>query len=267
MKISGPIVAALAVSLIVITSASAYTWVASDEGETAEERYAIIGAMDSEVSLLINTMEEDYSETVGSSVYHVGTLNGKNVVVVKCGEGKVNASMCAQAAIVKYGATAVINTGVAGTLSDSVGIGDIVVSTETVQHDYEMDELNHERGYVPNVGTVAVQADTVLREAAVKAIHRVDGDRNVFEGRVCTGDQFISGMEERSAITDVFGGLCCEMEGGAIGQVCYLNNVPFVVVRCISDDTSGAGADDYNTFERNMAVLCSRMTMEMLGEL
>ncbi len=267
MKIGAPILAALAVSVIVVFSAVSYSWVTSDDGDSTEERYAIIGAMTEEVSLLIGSMDEEYSETIGGSVYHVGTLNGKNVVIVKCGEGKVNAAMCAQACIVHFGATAVINTGVAGTLNDNVGIGDIVVSTETVQHDYELTELGYDEGYIPNVGTVAIGADDTLREAAVEAISKSDAGINVFQGRVCSGDQFISGFEERNRIVTEFGGLCCEMEGGAIGQVCYLSGVPFVVVRCISDDTNGEGAEDYMAFEKTMSEICASMTMRMLGEL
>lgn len=267
MKIGVPVLTALALSVIVVFSAVSYSWMTSDDGDGTVERYAIIGAMPEEVEYLIGEMDEEYSQTVGGSVYHVGTLNGKNVVIVKCGEGKVNAAMCAQACIVQFGATAVINTGVAGTLNDNVGIGDIVVSTETVQHDYELTELGYDEGYIPNVGRVAIEADETLREAAVEAISEVDLNINVFQGRVCSGDQFISGFEERNRIVTEFGGLCCEMEGGAIGQVCYLCDIPFVVVRCISDDTNGEGAEDYMAFEKEMAEICASMTLRMLGEL
>ena len=229
--------------------------------------YGVIGAMPEETATLLDAMHESKCVKIGDREFHVGTLEGKKVVISECGYGKVNAAVCTQLMITEFGVTAVINSGVAGTLDASVGIGDIVVSTETVQQDYDMHEIGFERGLIPNVGKISIDADEKLRTAAVSAIRSTSSGTNVFEGRICTGDQFISGTEEMEDITTVFGGLCCEMEGGAIAQVCYLNSVPFVIVRAISDNVSGEGPADYEKFEKEMAALCAAMTIEMLKQL
>ncbi len=266
MNMTRPVIAAIAVIAIVIASSAAYTSFVANDGQGNEECYGIIGAMDEEVAHLIDTMEDDRVETLSGMGFHIGKLCGKNVIVVKSGMGKVNAAMCAQTLITKYGATAVINTGVAGTLSPDVGIGDIVISEETVQHDYEVIELGFDPGFIPNVGVLAIPADENLRTKAADIIKMQRPDIDVFQGRICTGDAFISG-DEMGPIVAQFGGLCCEMEGGAIAQVCHLNNVPYVVVRCISDNVSGEGPADYEKFEKELAELCAQMIVELMKEL
>ena len=238
-----------------------------DNGDAVKERYGIVGAMEEEVTTLIDNMDRDTVEYVSGTEYHIGKLCGKDVVVVRSGYGKVNAAMHTQTLVDRYHVTAVINTGVAGTLSADVGIGDIVVSTDTVQHDFELTEIGFEAGLIPEVGRVNIPADAQLRAKAVEGIKAASPDTNVFEGRVCTGDQFISGISEMQPIIDLYGGLCCEMEGGAIAQVCYLSNVPFVVIRAISDEVSGDGPADYEKFMKEMAALCANMTMNMLRAL
>ena len=237
------------------------------DSNAVEEKYGIICAMDVEIELLLSSMEEDTVEKISGTDYHIGKLCGKDVVLVKCGYGKVNAAMHTQTLIDRYGVTAVINSGVAGTLDENVGIGDIVVSTETVQHDFEMTEIGWEPGLIPEVGTVAIKADAHLRQRAVTGIHAADPNIKVFQGRVCTGDQFINGEDEMHKIIDVFGGLCCEMEGGSIAQVCFLNDVPFVVIRAISDDVDGTKPEDYPAFEKQMARVCAEMTINILKAL
>ena len=259
-------------NLLLVTAVAAIVACASiayihSDSEATEERYGIICALDVEIELLLDNMEEDTVERVSGTDYHIGKLCGKDVVLVKCGYGKVNAAMHTQTLIEKFGATAVINSGVAGTLVSEVGIGDIVVSTDTVQHDFDMHEIGFEHGLIPEVGSISISADANLRQKAVAGIKAADPDIKVFEGRVCTGDQFISGADEMHAITDVFGGMCCEMEGGAIAQVCYLNEVPFVIIRAISDDVDGTNPEDYPAFEHEMAHLCAVMTMNMLRSL
>ena len=258
------IIMAAAVAVVVMAVAVGSPALSSNE---TQERYGIIGAMSEEVERLLDAMNETDCQKIGGTEFHVGVLSGKKVIVAECGIGKVNAAMCAQTMITHFGATAIINTGVAGTLSADVGIGNIVISTETVQHDYDYTEMGYAPGEIPNVGSVMIKADDRLRESAAKAISKTSFGTKVFQGRVCTGDQFIAGEEEMKKITDVFGGLCCEMEGGSIAQVCYLNKVPFVIVRAISDDVDGGGPADFEKFMKEMATLCANMTMEMLKEL
>ncbi|MBP5394313.1 MAG: 5'-methylthioadenosine/adenosylhomocysteine nucleosidase [Candidatus Methanomethylophilaceae archaeon] len=235
-----------------------------DDGDAVKERYGIVGAMEEEVVTLVNNMERDNVEIIAGTEYHDGKLCGKDVVVVRSGYGKVNAAMHTQTLIDRFHVTAVINTGVAGTLTADVGIGDIVVSTDTVQHDFELVEIGFPAGVVPEVGRVNIPADPALITKAVEGIKAASPDTNVFQGRVCTGDQFISGAEEMEPIIEQYGGLCCEMEGGAVAQVCYLNGLPFVVIRAISDEVNGDGPADYDQFMAEMASLCANMTMNML---
>ena len=260
--------AALAVFVVIALFAMAIVpHVTSSDRDTDNNVYGIIGAMPEEIATLLDAMDETKCVKIGDREFHVGTLEGKKVVISECGYGKVNAGVSTQMLITNFGVTAVINSGVAGTLDADVGIGDIVVSTDTVQHDFDMHEIEFEHGLIPNVGKISIDADEKLRKAAVDAIRATSSGTQVFEGRVCTGDQFISGTEEMTEITSVFGGMCCEMEGGAIAQVCYLNNFPFVIVRAISDNVSGEGPADYEKFEKEMAALCANMTIEMMKKL
>ena len=148
--------------------------------------------------------------------FYEGTLDGENVVIVKCGIGKVNAGVCAQILIDDFDTTQIINTGVAGSLDASIDIGDIVVSTDAVQHDFSLTPLGYVPGQLDGFETASLPADESLRQKAVAAVKECAPEVSVFEGRVCTGDQFISSTEQKDTITETFGGLCCEMEGGAI---------------------------------------------------
>jgi adenosylhomocysteine nucleosidase len=253
--------------LVVMTSAAAVANVMTSSKDSSNgECYGIIGAMEEEVTELLNAMDETRCEKIGDITFHFGTLCGKEVVVSECGIGKVNAAIVTQLMITEFDATAIINTGVAGTLTAEVGIGHFVISSETVQHDYNLEPIGYPPGYIPNLGTAVIKADEELVKSASEAISQTVGTI-VHIGRICTGDQFIAGEEAMKKITDVFGGLCCEMEGGSIAQVCYLNHVPFVIVRAISDDVNGRGPADYDEFMREMAAICANMTMEMLKTL
>ena len=266
MRNSGIVIVAIAVIAVAAAVVSSSVIISSEKNSDGD-RYGIICAMSEEVEELLNSLDETDCQKIGDTQFHVGKLCGKNVVVSECGIGKVNAAMCAQTMITHFKAKWIINSGIAGTISPEVGIGNIVISTETVQHDYDYTEMGYAPGEVPNVGTVAIKADDKLRETAANAISKTTLGTKVFQGRICTGDQFIAGGDEMKKITDVFGGLCCEMEGGAIAQVSYLNKVPFVIIRAISDDVDGGGPEDFIKFEKEMSALCAKMTMEMLKEL
>ena len=234
----------------------------SQSGKT--EVIGIIGAMDVEVKTLKEAAKITKTTEVCGMEFFEGKIGGKNVVIVKCGMGKVNAGLCANTLINDFGCTKIINTGVAGSLDNKIDIGDIVVSTDAVQHDFNVTYLGFKRGEVPYTGLYAFSADETLRAAAVKAVEECAPEIHVFEGRVCTGDQFISTAEQRDTITSNFGGLCCEMEGGAIAQVCYLNSVPFVIIRAISDKPNETEFVDYTVFEAQAAVRCANIVLYMV---
>ena len=241
------------VALIAVLAILAFSLVVNGDTNDESERIGIIGAMEEEVSILKDEMHLDHIETVAGMDFCIGDIENTDVVVVQCGMGKVNAGVCAQILISKYHVTSVINTGVAGSLSDKLDIGDYVVSTDAVQHDFDVSPIGFEKGEIPYTGLYSFKADEKLRAMAVDALKNC-AKSNIFEGRVCTGDQFISSSAQKDRILSDFGGLCCEMEGGAIAQVCHLNKVPFVIVRAMSDKADGSGPSDYEEFKKEAAI-------------
>lgn len=225
----------------------------------------IIGAMDEEVDSLKGAMKDAKETVAGGMEFCEGTLDGEKVVIVKCGIGKVNAGNCAQLLISVFHVDRIINTGVAGSLDASIDIGDIVVSTDVVQHDFDLTPLGYAPGQLDGMEQAALPADEDMRKSAVDAVKECAQEVKVFEGRVCTGDQFIASDEQKKAITDKFGGLCCEMEGGAIAQICQQNGVPFVIIRAISDKADGSAEMSYTEFEHDAAIHCAAITRHMIS--
>ena len=209
----------------------------------------IIGAMDEEVSKLKEVMENVEIKSKASMDFYKGTMNGKDVVVVRSGIGKVNAGICTQILVDEYGIDAVINTGIAGSLNAAIDIGDIVLSTDTLQHDMDATGFGYEPGVIPRMETSTFIADERLRSLAKMCCEKVNTDIKVFEGRVVSGDQFISDKNKKNYIEENFKGYCTEMEGAAIAQAAYLNNIPFLIIRAISDKADDSATVDYPTFE------------------
>ena len=224
----------------------------------------IIGAMDEEVASLKEALSDAKTITIGGMDFCEGLLDGASVVIVRCGVGKVNAGNCAQLLISVFGVDRIINTGVAGSLDASIDIGDIVVSTDAVQHDFDLTPMGYAPGQLDEIDSPSLPADPGMRESAVNAVLQCAPEVHVFEGRVCTGDQFIASAEQKEAIIADFGGLCCEMEGGAIAQICCQNEIPFVIIRAISDKADGSAEMDYPEFEHAAAIRCAAITRYMV---
>jgi adenosylhomocysteine nucleosidase len=199
--------------------------------------------------------------------YFEGVLAEKNVVIVRCGMGKVNAGICANTLINDFNCTKIINTGVAGSLDNMLDIGDIVISVDAVQHDFDVEAIGFKKGEIPYTGLYAFPADETLREAARDAVKEAASGVHAYEGSVCSGDQFISTNAQKETITSNFGGLCCEMEGAAIAQVCYLNDTPFVVIRVISDKSDGSQSVEYEVFKEEAAKNGASTVLAMLKKL
>lgn len=228
------------------------------------KRIGIIGAMDAEVSLLKASITDQKTEVIAQMEFVSGKMGGTEAVVVKCGMGKVNAGICAHTLINRYGVSEVINTGVGGSLDNRIDIGDIVVSTDAVQHDFDVRVIGFQRGEIPYTGLYAFPADPSLIEAAVKAVRDTAPEVKVFEGRVCSGDQFIASSEQKKAIIDNFGGLCCEMEGAAIAQTCYLNQTPYVIIRAISDKADHSEEVSFEKFAEAAGKHCAAIVKTMV---
>lgn len=209
----------------------------------------IIGAMDEEVLEIKNALTDVSVETVTGMDFYRGKVNGKEVVVVRSGIGKVNAAVCSQILVDRFGVEAIVNTGIAGALRAEINIGDIVLSTDSVQHDMDATGFGYPAGQIPRMDTFAFPADEKLLNLAKECCARVNPDIQAFTGRVVSGDQFISDKEKKQWLTETFDGSCTEMEGAAIAQVCYLNHIGCLIIRAISDKADDSANMDYQEFE------------------
>lgn len=211
----------------------------------------IIGAMEKETRGLVALTEVKERRTVSGIEFVSGTLSGREVVIATCGIGKVFAAMCAQTMILNYAPELIINTGVAGSLSDSLGIGDVVVSRGLVQHDMDTTGFGDPRGLINGLGVVEMAADSRAKDIMLSCCRELG--INCTEGLIATGDQFICTGEAKDKIVSCFGALACEMEGGAVAQICCANGVPFLVNRAISDGANEDSGIDYPTFVKMAA--------------
>ena len=229
-------------------------------------KLGIIGAMDVEVAALKAKMEDVTTAVHAGSAYFEGTLEGTPAVVVQCGVGKVNAAMCAQVLCSVYGVTAIVNTGIAGSLCAELDIGDLVVSRDAIYHDFDLHFWGRPIGQVPGMDVVAFPAGEEMIAAAFAAAEAENPGHNKI-GRVASGDQFICSKEQKKKIIADTAALCAEMEGAAIAHTAYRNGVPFVIIRAISDKADDSAEMDYPTFEAIAAQRCAAVTCRMAGML
>lgn len=230
-------------------------------------KIGILGAMNEEVRSLVGMLDNKKETKVARWTVYEGVLSGKEVAILECGIAKVNAAMCTQVLISQFGVDMVINTGVAGALSHRLSVNDIVVSIDAVQYDVDATATGDPIGQVPRMDVRFFEADKRLREVAVGAFEGEDIDFNVIEGRIATGDRFVSDGEFKKWLVETFDGACCEMEGASIAQVAHVNKIPFVVIRSISDQADGDANITYNEFVDIAAVRSADMVVRMLKKL
>ena len=223
------------------------------EKNQMEMKIGIIGAMASEVDSLKETMHVTRRETKAGMEFCEGDYGTMKAVVVQSGMGKVHAAICAQILVDDFAVTHIINTGVAGSLNEKLDIGDILVSVDAVQHDFTVEAIGFKKGEIPYTGQVAFAADKELRQKAVQAVRTVLPKVRAVEGRVCSGDQFISSQKAKNRIISAFDGDCVEMEGAAVAQVCYVNKIPFIILRAISDKADESSPVSFDEFEKQAA--------------
>ena len=225
-------------------------------------KLGIIGAMDVEVAALKEKMTNKTEKTVAGSVYCQGLLENLPVVVVQCGVGKVNAALCVQILCDCFSVTHVVNTGVAGSLDVKLDIGDFVISRDAIYHDFDCHVLNYPVGQVPGMDVKAFPADLKLVELAYSAADNLWPGHAAL-GTVASGDQFVCDKEQKRTIVANTGAICTEMEGAAIAHGAWRNQIPFVVIRAISDKADDSAEMDYPTFERIAANRCAEVTLAM----
>ena len=233
----------------------------AEKGED-ETVIGIVAAMESEIAAIKEATEIEQTYTVAGLDFCKGTVGEAHVVVVQCGVGKVNAAMATQILIDRFDVDAIINIGCAGSLNDALDIGDFVVSTEVVQHDYDASAIGYEKGEILYTGKVAFEADEYLISVACEAIQAAAPQRQVVTGRICSGDQFISTDAQKQTIIDSFGGMCAEMEGAAVGQTASLNEVPFVIIRAMSDKSNSA--EDFTKYVDAVTQEGAEVVLKML---
>ena len=225
-------------------------------------KLGIIGAMDVEVATLKENMQESVVKTVAGMEFFEGKLEGTDVVVVQCGVGKVNAALTAQVLCSCFGVTHIVNTGIAGSLNAQLDIGDFVISQDAVYHDVDATNFGYPMCQVPGLPVRTFPADEALMAAAFKAADNAHPG-HVWIGRVATGDQFVAEKALKEKIIRDTSAYCTEMEGAAIAHTAWKNDVPFVIIRAISDKADDSAEMDYPTFEAAAAKRCAQVTQAM----
>ena len=229
-------------------------------------KLGIIGAMQVEVEILLSAMNNKVEKTIAGSTFYEGTLENLEVVVVQCGVGKVNAAICAQILCSCFRITHLVNTGIAGSLCADLDIGDLVVSTDAMYHDFDCVHFGYPYGKVPGMDVTSFPADEAMIGYAFDAAEAVNPGHTK-KGRVASGDQFVAVKELKEKIIANTQGLCTEMEGTSIAQTAYRNGLPFVILRAISDKADDSAEMDYPTFERIAAHRCAEVTKNLAKQL
>lgn len=229
------------------------------------KKVGIIGAMDLEVEELKEKMTVANITKKANMEFFEGSLNGAEVVIVKCGIGKINAALCVQILADVFAVTHIINTGVAGSLNAKLDIGDILISKDALHHDMDVTIFGYALGEVPQMGFREFKADENLIALAKASCEKVNPDLHTLVGRVVSGDQFISSKEVKERLISTFQGDCAEMEGASIAHGAYLNGIPFVIIRAISDKADDSAEMDYPTFEREAAKHSARLVEDLVA--
>lgn len=210
----------------------------------------IIGAMDSEVNELKECMKNPQIENISGIDFYLGEIENKKIVLAKSGVGKVFAAVCAEIMILKYKPDSIINIGIAGSLIDNLKIGDVAIAESVVQYDIDTTEVGDLPGLISGINIVNINCDKDIEKILEQCAKKLN--LNYETGVIATGDRFVKKNVDKEMIKKEFKGICSEMEGGSIGQVCYINGVKFCVVRVISDLADENANVDY-TESKNKA--------------
>lgn len=228
------------------------------------KKYGIIAAMQEEMQEIENIMEEKKNQKIYELNFITGKINSTEVVLVEAGIGKVNASRTTQILIDNFEIDAIINVGTAGSANDELEIGDIVIGKKVVQHDFDITAFGHPKGFISNVGQY-VESDSTLIEKMKQTISKMQ--KNEFKikiGTIASGDIFCTEAKMKEKIRSKFNADAIEMEGAAIAQVCKLDNIPFIIIRSISDKPNGNNNITFNLFLEKASKRCAKIIKEFL---
>ncbi len=224
-------------------------------------KLGIIAAMKVEAENIIASMTDIETKEYSGIVYTSGKIGDNYVVCAVCGIGKVFAAMCAQVMAVEYKPEYIVNSGVAGTLTNKLSIGDIAISVDAVQYDMDTSAIGDPVGLISGINVIKIPASRELGDkiAAIASEYGV----KTYAGTIATGDRFVADKETKAKIVEMFDGIACEMEGAAVAQVCYVNKIPFCVIRAISDSADGEAHEDYPTFAARSAKVSAEITIKL----
>lgn len=233
-----------------------------------KEIIGIIGAMEIEVSTLSAQLENKKTENISGLEFNQGLLNQKQVVIVRSGVGKVNAALCVQTLVNKFNVTKIINTGIAGATGTGLGVFDFVVSTEAGYHDVDVQIFGYKLGQIPCLNEF-FSADSSMADLAVKIFNSTEfsKEHKITKGRIVSGDQFIADKAVKDKIIANFAPECVEMEGAAIAHAATLNEIPFVIIRCLSDCADDSANNTYLFNEETCAKMCATLVSEFVKEI
>lgn len=225
----------------------------------------VIGALELETMALVREMEQKETRVISGVTFVKGKWCGRETVVATCGVGKVFAALCAEAMILHYQPSLIINSGIAGALAPELHILDVAIADQVVQHDMDTSPLGDPPGLLSGIDRVYLPADKKAADALERAARTLGV--SVLRGAVASGDQFIASKARKAEIRRQFQAICCEMEGASIGQVCFVNQVPFAVLRTISDGAADEAKLDYPVFAARAAEQCHRILKQVWEDL
>ena len=224
----------------------------------------IIVAMQEELDEILKIMDEIEQKEIYNITFIEGKIENNQVIIVKSGVGKVNAARTTQILIDKLNVKYVINVGSAGALNPMLNIGDIVIADRLIQHDFDITAFNHEKGYITGVGDYINCDAELVQKLKNIASNMEDMEYKVVTGVIASGDIFCTEIEMKNKIYSKFNAECVEMEGAAIAQVCYLDKIPFAVIRSISDSPNGNNAIVFDEFVKLASKRCANILKEFL---
>lgn len=224
----------------------------------------IIGAMDCEVDRIKEVMEIHETQDIAMMKYYIGLLENVNIIVVRCGIGKVNSTIATQILIDKFKVDYMINIGIAGAISDKLDVGDVVISDEVIYYDFDKYFI---KSYYPFLKNDYFSADAYLIKLCENACKDALTDKETYVGKIVSGDQFVSDSKIKDEISAKHSALCVEMEGASIAHTCYVNKIPFVLIRSISDKANEEATISFDEFVKISAELCMQIIVRVMKEI
>jgi adenosylhomocysteine nucleosidase len=227
-------------------------------------KIAVIGAMEEEINLILSRLEKNRIKEIGNFKFHICNYKSKEIIIMKSGIGKVNSAVGTQLMITHFSPDYVINTGIAGGISKEVKVLDIILASDTMQYDVDVTKFGYKLGQIPRMEKYIFNTDNNLLKHAKASLK--NGDKYKI-GRIVSGDKFISKKSTKQFLDEKFGAMCADMESGSIGHVCYINDTPYIAIRCISDDADESSHINYDKFEKEAANKSAELVIDIIKKL